>query len=69
MPANITGDAFAGRELVGRISEIQTSGRKAGQGVTLFPVTVFITSPLQDVRMGMTADITIKCPSQSTQER
>lgn len=69
MAAKITGDAFAGRELVGRISEIQTSGRKAGQGVTLFPVTVFITSPLEDVRMGMTADVTIKCPSQSTQER
>jgi len=60
MPANITGDAFARRELVGRISEIQTSGRKAGQGVTLFPVTVFISSPLKDVRMGMTADVMIR---------
>ncbi len=62
MPAKITGDAFAGRELTGRISEIQTSGRKAGEGVTLFPVTVFISSPLEDVRMGMTADVTIRCP-------
>jgi multidrug resistance efflux pump len=60
MPAKISGDAFAGRELTGRISEIQTSGRKAGQGVTLFPVTVLISSPLKDVRMGMTADVTIR---------
>jgi multidrug efflux pump subunit AcrA (membrane-fusion protein) len=65
MKARITGDAFAGRELTGRISEIQTSGRKAGQGVTLFPVTVFISSPLEGVRMGMTADVTIKCPVSS----
>jgi multidrug resistance efflux pump len=69
MPAKITGDAFAGRDLVGRISEIQTSGRKAGQGVTLFPVTVFISSPLKDVRMGMTADVTIRCPAQSAKEK
>ena len=58
--AKITGDAFSGRELEGEISEIQISGRSAGQGVTLFPVTVRITSPLKDVRMGMTADVMIK---------
>jgi hypothetical protein len=69
MPAKITGDAFAGRELTGRISEIQTSGRKAGQGVTLFPVTVLIGSPLKDVRMGMTADVTIKCAATRAKEK
>jgi multidrug efflux pump subunit AcrA (membrane-fusion protein) len=60
MKAKIAGDAFAGRELEGEVSEIQTAGRRAGQGVSLFPVTVRITSPLKDVRMGMTADVTIK---------
>jgi multidrug efflux pump subunit AcrA (membrane-fusion protein) len=69
MPAKITGDAFAGRELTGRISEIQTSGRKAGQGVTLFPVTVLIGSPLKDVRMGMTADVTIRCAATRAKEK
>jgi len=59
MPAKITGDAFAGKELRGEVATIQTSGRKAGEGVSLFPVTVLITSPLQGVRMGMTADVTI----------
>jgi len=63
MKASITGDAFNGRELAGRVSEIQTSGLKAGQGVTLFPVTVLITSPLKGVRMGMTADVTIRLAS------
>jgi HlyD family secretion protein len=65
MLAKITGDAFAGRELEGEVSEIQISGRSAGQGVTLFPVTVRITSPLKDVRMGMTADVTIKLSGNS----
>ncbi len=60
MKAKITGDAFTGRELQGEISEIQISGKSAGQGVTLFPVTVRIISPLEGVRMGMTADVTIK---------
>jgi len=60
MKARITGDAFAGRELEGEVAEIQISGRTAGRGVTLFPVTVRITAPLKDVRMGMTADVTIK---------
>jgi multidrug efflux pump subunit AcrA (membrane-fusion protein) len=59
MPAKITGDAFAGRELQGEIVTIETSGRKAGEGVSLFPVTIRITSPLQGMRMGMTADVTI----------
>ncbi len=63
--AKITGDAFAGRELEGEISEIQIAGKSAGQGVTLFPVTVRITSPLKDVRMGMTADVTIKLAKDS----
>jgi hypothetical protein len=58
--AKITGDAFAGRELDGEVAVIQTSGRKAGEGVSLFPITVLITSPLQGVRMGMTADVAIK---------
>ena len=60
MKARITGDAFAGRELEGEISEIQITGKSAGQGVTLFPITVRITSPLKEVRMGMTADVTIR---------
>ena len=60
MKARVTGDAFAGRELQGEVSDIQTTGRKAGQGVTLFPATVRITSTLRDVRMGMTADVTIR---------
>jgi HlyD family secretion protein len=59
LPAKITGDAFPGRELKGEVITIQTSGRKAGEGVSLFPVTVLITSPLQGVRMGMTGDVTI----------
>jgi len=59
MKAVISGDAFAGRELEGEVSEIQIAGRNAGQGVTLFPVTVLITSPLKGLRMGMTADVTI----------
>jgi HlyD family secretion protein len=59
LPAKITGDAFKGRELKGDVVIIQTSGRKAGEGVSLFPVTVLISSPLQGVRMGMTADVTI----------
>ena len=60
MKAKITGDAFARRELAGEVSEIQIAGKSAGQGVTLFPVTVRITSPLKDARMGMTADVTMK---------
>ncbi len=62
MPATITGDAFAGRELKGEIATIQTSGRKAGEGVSLFPITILITSPLEGVRMGMTADVVIELP-------
>ena len=68
MPAKITGDAFARRELVGTISEIQTAGRSAGQGVTLFPVTVLISSALKEVRMGMTADVTIKLSRSDSKE-
>ncbi len=60
MPAKITGDAFAGRELKGEIATIQTSGRRAGEGVSLFPITILITSPLEGVRMGMTADVVIE---------
>jgi multidrug efflux pump subunit AcrA (membrane-fusion protein) len=60
VPAKITGDAFGGEELQGKVAEIQSAGRRAGQGVSLFPVTVLITSPLRDVHMGMTADVTIK---------
>ncbi len=63
--AKISGDAFAGRELEGEVSEIQIAGKSAGQGVTLFPVTVRITSPLKDVRMGMTADVMIKLTKDS----
>jgi multidrug resistance efflux pump len=60
MKAKITGDAFAGRELQGEVVTIQTSARKAGEGVSLFPVTVLIASPLRGVRMGMTADVAIR---------
>lgn len=60
MKAAVTGDAFPGATLQGEVAEIQISGRRAGEGVTLFPVTVLITSPLGAVRMGMTADVTIK---------
>jgi multidrug efflux pump subunit AcrA (membrane-fusion protein) len=60
MPAKLTGDAFGGRELEGEVAEIQSAGRQAGQGVSLFPVTVLINSPLKNVHMGMTADVTIK---------
>jgi HlyD family secretion protein len=56
-PATITGNAFPDRELPGEIIAIQTTGRKAGEGVSLFPVTLLITSPLQEVRMGMIAEI------------
>ena len=59
MTAKITGDAFGGRDLEGEVREIQITGRRAGQGVSLFPITVLITSPLQGVRMGMTADVTL----------
>ena len=65
MKATITGDAFAGRELDGEISEIQIAGKSAARGVTLFPVTVRIASPLEDVRMGMTADVTINLADDS----
>ncbi len=67
MSAKITGDAFIGRELQGEISEIQIAGRSAGQGVTLFPVTIRIASPLKDVRMGMTADVTIRLAKGKTE--
>lgn len=60
MPAKITGDAFPGRELKGEVLTIQTSGRRAGEGVSLFPVTIAIVSPLQGVKMGMTADVTLE---------
>jgi HlyD family secretion protein len=60
MKAKISGDAFGDRELEGEVAEIQIAGRRAGQGVSLFPVTVLITSPLEGVRMGMTADVTIR---------
>jgi len=67
--ANITGDAFAGRELQGEVVTIQTSAKKAGEGVSLFPVTVLITSPLQGVRMGMTADVTIDLTQAQREKR
>ncbi|NIM07274.1 MAG: HlyD family efflux transporter periplasmic adaptor subunit [Armatimonadetes bacterium] len=58
--AEISGDAFVDRKLDGEVAEIQIAGRRAGQGVSLFPVTVLITSPLEKVRMGMTADVTLQ---------
>jgi len=69
LPAKITGDAFPGRELKGEVITIQTSGRKAGEGVSLFPVTVLITSPLQGVRMGMTGDVTIDLSKAAQSEK
>jgi len=68
MKARITGDAFGGRELEGEVAEVQIAGRKAGQGVSLFPLTVLISSPLEGVRMGMTADVTIKLSPSDAQE-
>ena len=68
MKAKITGDAFPKRELEGEVAEIQIAGRRAGQGVSLFPVTVLITSPMQGVRMGMTADVTIRLSSSDSKE-
>jgi multidrug efflux pump subunit AcrA (membrane-fusion protein) len=70
MPARIAGDAFSDQELEAEVAEIQIAGRKAGQGVSLFPITVLVTSPLEGVRMGMTADVTIRLDSgdQSTNE-
>jgi len=58
--ATITGDAFPDRKLEAEVAEIQLAGRKAGQGVSLFPITILITEPLEGVRMGMTADVTIQ---------
>jgi HlyD family secretion protein len=69
MKARITGDAFPDRELEGRVSEIQIAGKSAGQGVTLFPVTILITSPLEGVRMGMTADVTIRLAAGNGEEK
>ena len=63
MPATITGDAFPDQELDAEVAEIQIAGRRAGQGVSLFPITVLITSPLEGVRMGMTADVTVRLDS------
>jgi multidrug resistance efflux pump len=60
MKAKITGDAFRDRELAGEVAEIQIAGRRAGRGVSLFPVTVLITPPMEGVRMGMTADVTLQ---------
>ena len=57
MPAKITGDGFPGKELAGKVVGIQASANKAGENVSLFPVTVLIKS-LQGVRLGMTADVT-----------
>jgi multidrug efflux pump subunit AcrA (membrane-fusion protein) len=68
MPATITGDAFPDRELEGRVSEIQIAGRAAARGVSLFPVTVLITSPLHEVRMGMTADVTLQLEPREKEE-
>jgi HlyD family secretion protein len=68
LPAKITGDAFAGRELQGRLATIGTSGRKAGEGVSLFPVTILVTSPLEGVRMGMTADVNLELPEAKKSE-
>ncbi len=58
--ATITGDAFPERKLEAEVAEIQLAGRRAGQGVSLFPITILITEPLEGVRMGMTADVTIQ---------
>ncbi len=68
MKARISGDAFPDRELEGEVAEIQIAGRRVGQGVSLFPVTVLVTSPLDDVRMGMTADVTIRLAPSDTKE-
>jgi HlyD family secretion protein len=64
--ATVTGDAFPGVRLKGEVTEIQTSGKKAGQGVSLFPVTVLITSPLRGVHMGMTADVGLALGARET---
>jgi multidrug efflux pump subunit AcrA (membrane-fusion protein) len=69
MKAKITGDAFRDRELQGEVAEIQIAGRRAGQGVSLFPVTVLITSAMEGVRMGMTADVTIWLASEEDGEQ
>ncbi len=68
MKAKITGDAFRDRELEGEVAEIQIAGRRAGRGVSLFPVTVLIASPMGGVRMGMTADVTIRLEPSDTEE-
>ena len=59
MPATITGDAFADRTLQGQILEIASRGTVSGEGVTNFAVTVLITSPLEGIRLGMNADVSI----------
>jgi multidrug efflux pump subunit AcrA (membrane-fusion protein) len=68
MRAKITGDAFPDRELVGEVAEIQIAGRRAGRGISLFPVTVLITSPMEGVRMGMTADVMIRLSPSASKE-
>jgi multidrug resistance efflux pump len=69
MKAEVTGDAFAGIKLHGEVVTVGDSGRKVGEGVSVFPVTVLITSPLKGTRMGMTSDVAIDLRSKGAQQR
>ena len=70
MKATISGDAFPGKVLDGKIVAIQTSAHNAAQGISLFPITVEITSPLEEgIRMGMTADVAVQLTKSETQQR
>ncbi|MCX8053648.1 MAG: HlyD family secretion protein [Armatimonadetes bacterium] len=52
--------AASGQKLYGRIFEMSVSNRNTGRGPNVFPVTILITSPLRNVRFGMTADVSIR---------
>jgi multidrug efflux pump subunit AcrA (membrane-fusion protein) len=64
-PASISGDGFGRQKLSGKVAEILASGRKAAEGISLFPVTILITSPMHGARMGMTADVTVDLEQRS----
>jgi HlyD family secretion protein len=56
--ASITFDAIPGKEYQGKVSEVGVVGAST-QGVVNFPVTVQITSPDQNIKLGMTAAVNI----------
>jgi HlyD family secretion protein len=57
-PVSITFDALPGQDFTGTVVEIAAAGSSSG-GTVNFPVTVEIDNPSQDVRLGMTAAVSV----------